>query len=335
MTTTNDSATPMPGTVQGRSAAVHAVADEDEINVLDMLFVLAKHKSAILRTGLAAGFLAAVVALALPNTYTGTARILPPQQNQSSASALLSQLGGLASMAGIGGSSLGIKNPNDLYVAMLQSDNIREKLAKRFDLQKIYGQQTLSETLKELAGNSAISAGADGVIVVAVDDRTPQLAANLANAYVDELARLMQVYALSDASQRRMFFEQQLRQAKGKLIDMELVLDRTPNTSLQYLDAVRNLKYQESVYEILAKQFEMAKLDEANDYPLVQVLDRAFPPEGQSMPKRSLIVALSMFAALFLAVVWAFVTEGLLRACEIPHQAERIRALRDAFRWKK
>lgn len=330
--TTNDTVAQTNSALPGLKQQGHSVSGEDEVSVLDMLFVLAKHKAAILKTGLAVALVAGAVALLLPDTYTGTARILPPQQSQSSASALLSQLGGLAGMSG---SSLGLKNPNDLYVAMLQSGNIREKLVKRFGLQRVYEQSTLTGTLKKLADNSAISAGTDGVIVIAVDDRTPQLAASLANAYVEELDRLMQVYALSDASQRRLFFEQQLRQAKGRLTDAELALDRTPDTSLQYLDALRNLRYQESIYEILARQFEMAKLDEAKDYPLVQVLDRASPPEEKSMPKHGLIVALSTFAALFLAVMWAFVREGVLRAHQVPQQAERMQALRDALRWTK
>lgn len=329
---TNDAITQTNNAMPGLQPQGHSVYGEDEVSLLDMLFVLAKHKVAILKTGLAVGLVAGAVSLLLPDTYTGTARILPPQQSQSSASALLSQLGGLTGMSGSG---LGLKNPNDLYVAMLQSGNIREKLAKRFGLQNVYEQPTLTDTLKKLADNSVISTGTDGVIVIAVDDRTPQLAASLANAYVEELDRLMQVYALSDASQRRMFFEQQLRQAKGRLTDAEQALDRTPNTSLQYLDALRNLRYQESMYEILARQFEMAKLDEAKDYPLVQVLDMASPPEEKSMPRRGLIVALSVFAALFLATVWAFVREGVLRAHQVPQQAERMQALREALRWKK
>lgn len=321
----------MTRTVPEYSSIPSSVSVEEEVNLIDLLIVLAKHKTAILKTCIAVALLAAAIALLLPDTYTGTARILPPQQNQSSASALLSQLGGLAGMTG---SSMGIKNPNDLYVAMLQSGNIQEKLVKRFKLQKVYDMEKLGDAMRELAGNSAISAGADGVIVIAVDAPTAKLAADLANAYVDELDKLMQVYALSDASQQRVFFEQQLKQSKGKLTDAELMLDRTPNTSLQYLDAVRNLKYQESVYEILAKQFEMAKLDEARDYPLIQVLDRAFPPEEKSLPKRGLIVSLATAAAFFIAVVFAFLREGLLRAHQVPHHAERLRELREAFRWK-
>lgn len=304
---------------------------DDEINLLDLLLVLAKHKKMIAKVTIAAALLAVGYAFSLTNIYTATTKILPPQQSQSSASAMLSQLGGLAGMAG---SSLGIKNPNDLYVAMLKSRNVMEKIARRFDLQKIYEQETLTGTLKALEESMVVSSGKDGVITVEVSDKDPQLAANIANSFIEELNKLMQTYSLTDASQKRTFFDQQLRQAKDKLTDAELVLDKTPNTSLKYLDALRNLKYQEALWEILAKQFEMAKLDEAKDFPLIQVLDKATPPEKKSKPKRSLIVMLATLVAFFLAVIWAFISEALARSGSDPEQGARLQELRRAFRWR-
>lgn len=306
-------------------------SDEDEISLLDLLIVLGKYKGMIIGVTFFVALLAVGGSLLMPNIYTGTTRILPPQQSQSSAGALLSQLGGLAGMAG---GSLGIKNPNDLYVAMLKSRTVMETVAKRFDLQKIYEQQTMTDTLAVLGSNTTINSGKDGVIAVEVDDKDPQLAANLANAFIEELNKLMQTYSLTDASQKRTFFEQQLRQAKDRLTDAELVLDKTPTTSLEYLDAMRNLKYQEAVWEILAKQFEMAKLDESKDFPLIQVLDKAVAPEKKSKPKRSLIVILATFVAFFLAVIWAFVREALSRSGADPEQAARMQELRRVFRWR-
>lgn len=304
---------------------------DDEINLLDLLIVLAKHKKMILGVTFVAALLAIGYSLSLPNIYTGTTKILPPQQSQSSASALLNQLGGLAGMAG---SSLGIKNPNDLYVAMLKSRNVMEKIIKRFDLQKVYEQETLTGTLNALQGSTSITSGKDGVITVEVSDKDPLLAANMANAFIEELNKLMQTYSLTDASQKRTFFEQQLREAKNKLTDAEQVVDKTPNTSLKYLDAVRNLKYQEAVWEILARQFEMAKMDEAKDFPLIQVLDKATPPEKKSKPKRSLIVILATLVACFLAMIWAFIREVLARSKGDSEQEARLRELSHAFRWR-
>lgn len=304
---------------------------EDEISLFDLLIVLAKHKKMIISVTFIAALIAIGYSLSLPNIYTGTTKILPPQQSQSSASALLNQLGGLAGMAG---SSLGIKNPNDLYVAMLKSRNVMEKIIKRFDLQKVYEQRALDDTLNALGGSLSVTSGKDGVITVEVSDKDPLLAANMANAFIEELDKLMQTYSLTDASQKRTFFEQQLRQAKNKLTDAEMVVDKTPNTSLQYLNAVRNLKYQEAVWEILSKQFEMAKLDEAKDFPLIQVLDKATPPEKKSKPKRSLIVILAILVASFFAVIWAFIREALIRSNGDLEQGAKLRELSQAFRWR-
>ena len=305
---------------------------DDEINLLYLLIVLAKHKIMIIGVTFAAALLAVGYSLNLPNIYTATTKILPPQQSQSSASAMLSQLGGLAGMAG---SSLGIKNPNDLYVAMLKSRTLMEKIVKRLGLQKVNKQETLNGAMDALGGSTVISSGKDGLIIVEVSDKDPQLAANIANAFIEELNKLLQTYSLTDASQKRTFFEQQLRHAKNKLTDAELVLDKTPSTSLQYLDALRNLKYQEALWEILVKQFEIAKMDEAKDYPLIQILDKATPPEEKSKPKRSQIVMLATLVAFFLAVIWVFIKEALARSKDNPEQTMRLSKLRELLRWRR
>ncbi|OIR01557.1 LPS O-antigen length regulator [mine drainage metagenome] len=316
---------------QAITPSVQNMPDDDEINLLDLLIVLAKHKAMILKITLGAALLAIGVSLLMSNVYTGTAKILPPQQGQSSASALLGQLGGLA---GLAGGAMGIKNPADMYLAMFKSRTLMEKIANRFGLQQIYETKTLTDTLNALESNSTFTAGKDGVITVEISDHDQKRAADMANAFVEELAKMMQDFAITDASKKRAFFEQQMKQAKDKLTDAELHLDKTPNTSLQYLDAVRNVKYQEAVWEILAKQFEMAKLDEAKDFPLIQVLDKATPPEKKSKPKRSLIVLLATLVAFFLAVLWAFIRESLFRVKQQPEQAERMRTLHNACKWR-
>jgi uncharacterized protein involved in exopolysaccharide biosynthesis len=317
---------------QANTPAPEALPDDDEINLLDLLIVLAKHKAMIVKATLGAALLAVGYSLLLPNIYTGTARILPPQQSESSANALLNQLGGLAGMAG---TTLGIKNPDDLYIGMLKSRNVLEKIAKRFDLQKIYEAKTMTGAVQQLNSNVSITSGRDGIITVAVDDKDPKRAADMANGFIDELDKLMQTFSLTDASHRRVFFEQQLKQARDKLTDAEKVLDNTPNTSLHYMDAVRNVKYQEAIWEILAKQFAMAKLDEAKDYPLIQVLDAASVPENKSKPRRAAIVELATLIVFLFTVVWAFMSESITRATQQPGQGERLTALRTAFRMRK
>ncbi len=306
--------------------------EEGEINLLELLIVLVKNKKMILGVTFAAALLAVGFTLQKPNIYTATAKIIPPQQSQSSASALLSQLGGgaLGGMAGMAG----ITNSNGLYIAMLKSRNITEQIASRFDLQTVYGTKTLPGTLKALEEVSVFAVGKDGVMTMEVDDKDPKLAADIANAYIEELSKLMQTFALTEAAQRRQYFESQIKPAKDKLTDAEITLDRTPNTSLKYMDAVRNLKYQEAIYEMMAKQFEMAKLDESKDAPFIRVLEKATVPEKKSKPNRSKSVILAALLAFFLAVILAFAREAMQRAKEQPEQAERLQKLRRAFRWR-
>jgi len=192
--------------------------DDDQVSLLDVLIVLAKHKRLVLGLPAAAALVSAVVSLLLPNYYTGTTKILPPQQTQST-SAVLAQLGNLAGLAGSAGA--GLKNPNDLYVGMLKSRTVADNLIQRFDLNKLYDQSYQSSTRKRLEKETTITAGKDGIISIQVDDKDPKRAAELANAYVDELFKLTKVLAVTEASQRRLFFERQLEQAKDSLARSE------------------------------------------------------------------------------------------------------------------
>src|SRR6266581_7132983 len=116
------------------SSAISISSDDDEISLLDLLIVLAKHKRIVLGVPLVAAIGASIISLLQPNIYTGTTRILPPQQSASAASALLSQLGGaVGGLAGVAGGALGIRSPNDLYVGMLKSRTLAQKLIGRFD----------------------------------------------------------------------------------------------------------------------------------------------------------------------------------------------------------
>src|SRR2546422_2735865 len=131
-------------------AEENASAD-DEVSLLDLLIVLAKHKRIVLSVPFVVGIAAAIISLLLPNIYTGTTKILPPQQSASAASALLNQLGALGGLLGAaGGSALGARNPNDLYVGMLRSRTVADSLISRFELGKVYDDDRLSDARKRL-----------------------------------------------------------------------------------------------------------------------------------------------------------------------------------------
>ena len=386
--------------------------EEEEVSLLDLLIVLAKHKMLLLGLPAAAAVVSVILSLLLPNIYTGTTKVLPPQQTQAT-SAVLAQLGSLAGLAG-GSAGSALKNPNDLYVGMLKSRTVADNLIQRFDLNKLYEQQYQSETRKRLAKETTIVAGKDGIITIEVDDKDSKRAAEMANGYVDELFKLTKVLAVTEASQRRLFFERQLEQAKENLARAEastrLALEkgglvlvegqgrvmaetsarlraeitvkeiqigamrtfaseqnpelqrtqqqvdvlkrelaRTEGTSgirssanaetnvkgIENLRLLREMKYNEVTYELLARQYEIAKIDEAKDSAIIQVMDKAIEPDRKSKPSRSLIVIVSTFVAGLLATILAFVSEAMGKTRNDPDQSQRLTRLKAYLRIKQ
>lgn len=178
----------------------------------------------------AAGFaaLGLSIALLLPPVYTARTLLLPPQQGGSGSSALAS-LGALAASVGI---SSPIKTPEEFYVGLLRSQSISDALIRKFDLQKRYEEKTLVATRLALQQRSRISSDRkSGLIVVDVDDTEADFAARLANAHVDEVRSLLTRISVSDAQQRRQFYESQIRQAKEDLSKAELDVARSQETS--------------------------------------------------------------------------------------------------------
>lgn len=365
------------------------------------LVILAKRKSFIIKFVGAACVIAVVVVLLLKNTYTSTTKILPPQQTQSmSTTATLSQLGPLAALAG---SALGAKNPGDIYVSMLHSDSVANALIDRFNLMSVYKAKLRVDTQKKLDDNTLIVLGKDGVISISVDDHDKNRAAEMANAYVDELEKLTKRLAVTEAGKRRIFFERETQTAMDDLGNAELALKQTqektglimldpqaraiidevtslraqiaateveiqemhsfatpenpdlqraeqqlsamkvqleklergqgnrfaadvpienvPAAGLEYLRKLRDVKYHEALFELLAKQYEAAKIDEARDSLLVQQLDKAVPPEKKSGPLRAIICICSFLFGLLLACLLAVYKERLDQAREDPHFA--------------
>jgi uncharacterized protein involved in exopolysaccharide biosynthesis len=389
-------------------------APPPRLDPLDVLLFLAAHKRALLGIPLVGAVIAAVISLLMPNYYAAVTKILPPQQNQSSAAMALAQLG---SAAGLASTSLGIKNPNDLYVGMLKSRTVADRLIERFALQKLYDRATLLDTRRVLEQRTAISHGRDGIITVQFEDTDPARAAEIANGYIEELYKLTQTLAVTEAGQRRLFLEKQLKLTRDALADAEVELKKTqeatglikldeqgraiieavaklrgliaakeveaatmrafaternptyvrtqqelaglrleltrlekasrnpnkdgdifvptgkvPEAGLEYVRRFRDVKYYETVFELLAKQFEIAKIDEARDTSIVQVLDRALPPERKSRPHRTLIVVVTGLAALLAALLWALLTDAYQRASRDGEKLAKLERLKILLR---
>ena len=285
--------------------------------------------------------------------FTARTTFLPPQAQQASAVSALASLGSITGIP-TGGATRGSV---DQYVACLQSVAVTDKIVQHFDLQKLYDAPFKASARKALIANVRLAAGKkDGLIAIEVDDTSPQRAADIANRFVEELRRMTAGMALTEAQQRRVFFDRQLSATKDTLTKAQLALQssgyndsslkteprataeaysrlkaesialemrlNTLRTTLApgaielhqaesnlnsirrqltraeddssapkpngaaYVERFREFKYQETLFELFARQLELARSDEAREGPLIQVVDIATPPEVKSRPKR-------------------------------------------------
>jgi len=233
-----------------------AIESPGEVDAIAVLLVLAKQKMRILKITLAAALLALIVAVLLPKMYTATTTVLPPQQNQSTVTAMLGQLGAIA---GLGSADLGLKNPDDLFVGMLQSRTIEDRLIDRFDLRRVYSVKQYQAARKTLGSRSDIVAEKEGLISISVTDRDPRRAADLANAYVDELHELNGNLAMTEAGQRRVFYQQQLDAEREALTQAEVALKQVQEKSglvqpdaqgRAIVSAVADMRAQVAIHEV-------------------------------------------------------------------------------------
>jgi uncharacterized protein involved in exopolysaccharide biosynthesis len=342
-----------------------------EFDLLELLLVMAQRKFTIILATIIGLFLGMVVVLLMHPVFTAKAIIMPPQQGQSSAG-LISQLGSLASLTGLGGGTV-TRDPNDLYLGILQSTTVADAMVKRLGLQAVYHTPKLSQARVRLAGNSKFISEKGGMISITVKDEDPRRAAEIANDYVDELHTINSRLVIGEASVRRNFFSQQLTLEKDRLTDAEIALKQTeestgavapvgqtgvviqqvaqlqsqivarevqldtlrmsstdqnpdvvrlnselqglreqlrnmesvhkgqheagdislssrllPEAQLNYLRKQRDVQYHTLIFDLIARQFEAARLDEAKASPVIQLLDPAQVPDRKSGPFRAL-----------------------------------------------
>ena len=421
-TDTNSEPALLEGTYPAGMSSKHAGGPDDSVDLLELALLLAARKRFILLFSFVVAVLTAILVLIIPITYTATTTIMPPQQQESSAMAMLGQLSGLASLAGGGAAgALGLKNPDDLYIGLLQSDHVMDQIVQRFDLIKVYKKKLLMDARKTLKSNTKILSEKSSLISISVEDHDAKRAAAMANAYVDQLHNLMSQLAVTSAAQRRIFFEQQVNEEKEKLADAEVALEKTemktgiiqpqgqaqaviatimelraqisasevelgalrtsstdqnpdviklqsqiaglraqladfekghpqsasmggnvltptsevPAASLEYLRGMRDVRYQETLFEFMTRQYEMAKVDEAKQSQMIQVVDPALVPERRSWPPRTLLTLLAFFLAAILASFWVILQAAFMDRMENSEDGRRIQQLRDLLRFRR
>lgn len=337
----------------------------DELTLSDYADALLARWKLAIGAPLAAALLALGGSFLIKPTFTASTSFLPPQQQQAGAAA-----GALASLGALAGLSSGVRNTGDQYVFFLKSRSIADRMIARFDLKAVYDEKLLHDARLTLNDRTRVSLGKkDGIITVEVDDHDPKRAADMAAAYVDELRKLTAGLTLTEAQQRRAFFETQLQQVRSKLDAAQAALqgsglsagvikaepkaaveslaklraeltaaevrlqvlrnsfaDSAPEVQQQlaaigrlrseiarsaeteassaggYVGAYREFKYQEALFDLIARQYELARIDESRDGGQLQIIDAAQVPERKSKPKRSQLM-LAAFAAAALGVL--------------------------------
>jgi len=384
-------------------------SEESRNGQVDRLRLVWGSRRLVLRATLI-GFLAfTLMAFLIPKTYTSTAQLMPPDAQSVSGMAMMAAFAarGSSPLGSVASDLLGLKSSGALFIGVLRSESAQDHLVQKFDLRKVYGRRLVSDARLALDGNTLITEDRkSGIISISVTDRSPQRAAALANAYVEELNSLVVDLSTSSAHRERVFLEERLKVAKldldeatnalaqfssrnntldiqqegkamldaagtlagemivaqsqleelrqiytdnnprvrsmnarvaelrkqveklggtqenlaggtvaassqspavptGKSANMPFPTIRNlPLLGAKYADYYRRAKIQETVFELLTEQYELAKVEEAKETPSVKVLDPAMVPERKSFPPRLLILSLGTFLVFAFAVVW-------------------------------
>jgi capsule polysaccharide export protein KpsE/RkpR len=357
------------------------------------LWLLWERRRFVGRFCLAGLLVSAIVALLIPARYESTTRLMPPDTQSGSGMAMLAALSskGGAGLSSLAGDLLGVKSSGALFVDVLSGRTVRDGLVRRFDLRKVYGDRYWEDARKDLAQRTSVAEDRkSGVITITVTDRDRNRAAQMAQAYVEELDRLVAEVSTSSARRQRIFIEQRLQtvsrdleaasqqfsqyasqnttiditaqgksmvEAAAKLEGEEIAaqselegleqvytknnvrvrslqarvdelqaqlhklggsssdptagtpgaqefpsIRQLPLLGVKWADLYRQTKIQETVFELLTQQYELAKIEEAKEIPVVKVLDAADVPEKRSGPPRLLIVVLGTLLGLCAAV---------------------------------
>lgn len=388
------------------------------ISLIDLLVLFTRRRWMILKWTLACGLIALLLAFILPKRYTAEVIVMPPHDNSSLSAMLNSSSGGLGAMAMLAG-GLGLENRNDMYVAMFRSDPVEDSMVQRFDLMHEYDAKYLSQARKDFEKHVTIDAdGKDDLIHISIEDHNPRRAAELANGYVEQFRKLSQNLAISEASQRRIFFEQQMDQTKNQLVAAEEALRDTeqktgmiqldsqaraliesaaslraqiaaheaqlqmmksyantenpgmteiqneldglraqlarlggneddngagliapkgvlPKIGIEYLRRLRDVKYYETIFEVLARQEELARLDEAKEGALIQTVGPAIIPDHRSFPKRGLFTAAGLAFGFIVGFILAFIQASLDHLRKDPETDAKLDFLRRSYTVRK
>jgi uncharacterized protein involved in exopolysaccharide biosynthesis len=193
---------------------------ETQQSFLPYLRLLWEHRGILLRAGAFGVLASTLLALLIPARYESTARLMPPDNQSSSslATAAATMSGAAGGLGGMASDFLGLKSTSDVFVGILTSRTAQDKLIQQFDLKKLYWDRRMEDARRDLASHTGISIDRKSqIITVTVTDNSPQRAAAMTQAYVEELNRLVSELSTSSARRERIFLEERLKSVNGDL----------------------------------------------------------------------------------------------------------------------
>lgn len=375
--------------------------DEQDHTAINRLRLLLDRRFFLLRATTYGLALATLIAFLIPKRYDARTQLMPPESELSSglSSLLAMSTRTSGSLGMLAGDFLGLKTSGSLFIAILRSETVEDRIIEQFNLKSVYGVRQMQAARRRLEENTEISEDRkSGVVVIKVSDNNPTRAREIADTYVSELDRLVVELNTSAARRERVFLEDRLKAVKqdldasakefskfasdntaidikeqgkamveaaatlqGHLIAAQSELEglrqiysdnslrvrtvraridelqnklnqmgggdlspgasngsnslypsirKLPLLGVTYAELYRNNKIQETVYELLTQQCELAKVQEAKETPSVKVLDPAKVPEKKSFPPRLLIMFLGAMFSLMMGVVWVLAKES-------------------------
>ncbi len=387
--------------------------DDDEINLMDILLVIAKYNRFIIFLVVLSVMAAYVYALRQPILYSANVLIMPPKSAMNQTGLLIGQLSSLGLDSGSGSGS----GSGPSISVLIRSQKLAYRIVEKLDLQSVYKVKSLEAARNVLTSATNVAVNKDGTIFIECLDKDPKMTTLMAKTYIEELDKFNNTIAVTNASRTRLYLEKQLKIANLELANREVAMkesqkntDLTPSevqtgsmanlivtlrgqitskelelaalrayateqnptyrnailslavlraqlqklesdngvrgkdtseikgsskTGSEFLNNMRDLRYQQSFVESLKKQYDIAKMDEAKDVNLIQVLNEPITPEQPSKPRRVLIVAIGALFGLFMGIVLAFILNGLDKAMQNSESARRLDLLKRYLKFGK
>ncbi len=267
-----------------------------EASIFDFVRVVLKHWRLVLLVCVPIVAATAAVSLVMTPTYRATVSVVLPSSMDSGD---LGLAGGLLSGAegAVLRKAMNVTNVADFYVGILKSRVVLDAIVDHFNLMQVYEYPNCRwRALNRLRKNSDVKVGEEGIVDISVVDKDPARAAAVANAYVEELDRQNKRLSTGQATSKRLFLENRLKEIEEKFSRIESI-------------PAHEASVQESLYQLLIREYEMAKIEEARSMPTIQVLDEAVPPMHRFTPHRRQMVTMAGAVSFTLAVFLAFFLE--------------------------